>query len=52
MDAKTNVFDKDAWPNLRHQLLLANDFAKSFSKSEQDVKRAAADFDDLSVPHQ
>jgi len=31
MDAKTDVIDKDAWPNLRYQLLLANDFAKSFS---------------------
>jgi hypothetical protein len=52
MNAKTDVFDKNVRPNLRDQLLLANDFARSVSQSEQDVERAAADLDDLSVPHQ
>jgi hypothetical protein len=52
MNAKTDVLDKNAWPNLRDQLPLANDFAWSVSQSEQDVERAAAELDDLSVLHQ
>jgi len=39
---KTALVDDDVRPGVRHQVALADDFARTFDQQDQDIERAAA----------
>lgn len=41
MEPQVALIDRDIWPDSRHQLLLADDFAGAFDKNDKNVERAS-----------
>jgi hypothetical protein len=52
MDGKVARFDKDAWPNTRHQFLLGDNLAWAFNQNYQDFQRATPHWHRLLVLQQ
>jgi hypothetical protein len=40
MEPQVALIDRDVWPDSRHQLLLADNFAGAFDKNDEDVERS------------
>ena len=41
MEPQVALIDRDIWPDSRHQLLLADDFAGAFDQNDKNVERAS-----------
>ena len=41
MEPQVALIDRDIWPDSRHQLLLADNFAGAFDKNDKDVERSS-----------
>jgi hypothetical protein len=41
MEPQVALIDRDIWPDARHQLLLADNFACAFDKNDQNVERSS-----------
>jgi hypothetical protein len=41
MEPQVALLDRDIWPDSRHQLLLADNFAGAFDKNDKNVERAS-----------
>jgi hypothetical protein len=41
MEPQVALLDRDIWPNSRHQLLLADNFAGAFDKNDKNVERSS-----------
>jgi hypothetical protein len=42
MEPQVALIDRDIWPDARHQLLLADNFACAFDKNDKYVERSSA----------
>jgi hypothetical protein len=41
MEPQVALIDRDIWPDSRHQLLLAHNFAGAFDKNDKNVQRSS-----------
>jgi hypothetical protein len=41
MEPQVDLTDRDIWPDSRHQLLLADNFAGAFDKNDKNVERSS-----------